>query len=92
MQAEAKVATGDDKKKPKGPPVVNKSFVTNMFRGEVITKEVFPYPYAIDDEQRENIAAFVDPVTSFFTVSEIIFYYYFCIIFGKLYRMEIKTS
>lgn len=39
-----------------------------MFRGEVQTKEVLPYPYALTEEQRENIAMFVDPVTSFFTV------------------------
>lgn len=52
--------------------MINKSFVTNMFRGECVTKEVFPYPYAIDDEQRDTIAAFVDPVTAFFTVRQFI--------------------
>lgn len=46
----------------------NLSFVHNLFRGELQPKEVFPYPNALDEEQRENIAAFVDPVTSFFTV------------------------
>lgn len=48
--------------------MVNRSFVSNMFRGEVITKEVFPYPFALNEEQREEIGAFVDPVTAFFTV------------------------
>lgn len=47
----------------------NLSFVANMFRGEVETAQLFPYPYALSEEQRENIAMFVDPVTTFFTVS-----------------------
>lgn len=70
LRAETKAAEVGEKK-PKGPPVINKSFVTNMFRGEVVTKEVFPFPYYIEDEQRDNIAAFVDPVTAFFTVSDL---------------------
>lgn len=46
------------------------SFVANMFRGEVEASQLFPYPYALNEEQRENIAMFIDPVTSFFTVSK----------------------
>uniref|UniRef100_A0AAG5DC15 Very long-chain specific acyl-CoA dehydrogenase, mitochondrial n=1 Tax=Anopheles atroparvus TaxID=41427 RepID=A0AAG5DC15_ANOAO len=42
------------------------SFLTNIFRGEVQPAQVFPYPEALDAEQKEYIAAFVDPVTKFF--------------------------
>lgn len=45
------------------------SFVTNLFRGEVEAAQLFPYPYALTEEQRETIAMFVDPTTKFFTVS-----------------------
>uniref|UniRef100_A0A182J7F3 Very long-chain specific acyl-CoA dehydrogenase, mitochondrial n=1 Tax=Anopheles atroparvus TaxID=41427 RepID=A0A182J7F3_ANOAO len=49
-----------DKQRP------NMSFLTNIFRGEVQPAQVFPYPEALDAEQKEYIAAFVDPVTKFF--------------------------
>uniref|UniRef100_A0A2M4A3R3 Very long-chain specific acyl-CoA dehydrogenase, mitochondrial n=1 Tax=Anopheles triannulatus TaxID=58253 RepID=A0A2M4A3R3_9DIPT len=44
----------------------NLSFLTNIFRGEVQPVQVFPYPEALDAEQKEYIASFVDPVTKFF--------------------------
>ncbi|XP_055595023.1 very long-chain specific acyl-CoA dehydrogenase, mitochondrial [Uranotaenia lowii] len=44
----------------------NMSFLTNIFRGEVQPVQVFPYPEALDAEQKEYIAAFVDPVNKFF--------------------------
>lgn len=52
--------TAADDKKP------NMSFLTNIFRGEVQPAQVFPYPEVLDAEQKEYIAAFVDPVTRFF--------------------------
>lgn len=54
-------AVADDKKP-------NMSFLTNIFRGEVQPAQVFPYPEVLDAEQKEYIAAFVDPVTRFFEV------------------------
>jgi hypothetical protein len=47
----------------------NYSFVTNMFRGEMETSQLVPYPEALNAEQLEYIGAFVDPVTKFFTAS-----------------------
>lgn len=54
-----------DDKKP------NMSFLTNIFRGEVQPAQVFPYPEVLDAEQKEYIAAFVDPVTRFFEVGSV---------------------
>lgn len=77
----ARQAGNDDRKDAaKEPTRPNLSFVANMFRGEVQTKEVLPYPYALTEEQRENIAMFVDPVTSFFTVCHI-YYIITCAIY-----------
>uniref|UniRef100_A0A182NB72 Very long-chain specific acyl-CoA dehydrogenase, mitochondrial n=1 Tax=Anopheles dirus TaxID=7168 RepID=A0A182NB72_9DIPT len=59
-QAEAAPAQSDADKRP------NMSFLTNIFRGQVQPEQVFPYPEALDAEQKEYIAAFVDPVTKFF--------------------------
>lgn len=68
---QAKVSPADDAAKKAAAAALkpNLSFVANMFRGEVETTQLFPYPYALSEEQRENIAMFVDPVTTFFTVS-----------------------
>ena len=35
------------------------SFVQNIFRGIVETEQVFPYPIALDEEQRENLEMLV---------------------------------
>lgn len=73
---QAKVADKDAK--PAAAPLKpNLSFVANMFRGEVETAQLFPYPYALSEEQRENIAMFIDPVTTFFTVGLI------CLIYAR---------
>lgn len=67
----SQVKVADDKKPAAAAAALkpNLSFVANMFRGEVEAAQLFPYPYALSEEQRENIAMFVDPVTTFFTVS-----------------------
>ncbi|XP_053666341.1 very long-chain specific acyl-CoA dehydrogenase, mitochondrial-like [Anopheles marshallii] len=60
-QAEAQqAAPSEADKRP------NMSFLTNIFRGQVQPAQVFPYPEALDAEQKEYIASFVDPVTKFF--------------------------
>uniref|UniRef100_A0A182MJ79 Very long-chain specific acyl-CoA dehydrogenase, mitochondrial n=1 Tax=Anopheles culicifacies TaxID=139723 RepID=A0A182MJ79_9DIPT len=60
-QAEAQqAAPSEAEKRP------NMSFLTNIFRGQVQPAQVFPYPEALDAEQKEYIASFVDPVTKFF--------------------------
>lgn len=47
-------------------PKETKSFVMNMFRGVATTDQVFPYPYCLSEDQRETLAALVDPVERFF--------------------------
>lgn len=37
-----------------------------MFRGQVESSQVFPFPIALDQEQIENVGAFVDPMKKFF--------------------------
>ncbi|EAT43847.1 AAEL004778-PA [Aedes aegypti] len=44
----------------------NMSFMANLFRGEIQTSQVFPYPEAVDQEQREYIQSLTDPVHRFF--------------------------
>ena len=39
--------------------VHSKSFAQNIFRGMVETEQVFPYPIALDEEQKENLEMLV---------------------------------
>ena len=39
--------------------VHSKSFCQNIFRGIVESEQVFPYPIALDEEQRENLEMLV---------------------------------
>lgn len=64
-QAKAQ-ASNDGKSKPSQAQQHNQSFVHNLFRGQVEHSQVFPFPIALNQEQTDNIAAFVDPVTKFF--------------------------
>jgi len=40
----------------------------NLFRGQLQTSQVFPYPNVLNDEQTETLTSLVDPVTKFFKV------------------------
>lgn len=44
----------------------DQSFVHNLFRGQVEHSQVFPFPMALNQEQIDFVAAFVDPVMKFF--------------------------
>lgn len=44
----------------------NQSFTTNMFRGQLQTAQVFPYPEPLNAEQTETIKMFIDPMEKFF--------------------------
>ncbi|XP_022162459.1 very long-chain specific acyl-CoA dehydrogenase, mitochondrial [Myzus persicae] len=44
----------------------SKSFTMNLFRGQLQTSQVFPYPNVLNDEQTETLTSLVDPVTKFF--------------------------
>jgi very long chain acyl-CoA dehydrogenase len=46
----------------------SKSFTMNLFRGQLQTSQVFPYPDVLNDEQTETLTSLVDPVTKFFKV------------------------
>jgi len=46
----------------------SKSFTMNLFRGQLQTSQVFPYPNVLNDEQTETLTSLVDPVTKFFKV------------------------
>lgn len=45
------------------------SFVMNIFRGQLQTRQLFPYPNVLNEEQRETLQMLVDPVNKFFEVS-----------------------
>lgn len=42
------------------------SFAMNLFRGHLKLDEVFPYPYALNEEQSETLESLVDPTAKFF--------------------------
>lgn len=42
------------------------SFARGMFLGQVQDKQVLPFPQVLDEEQRDMLAALVDPTESFF--------------------------
>ncbi|XP_063218815.1 very long-chain specific acyl-CoA dehydrogenase, mitochondrial [Bacillus rossius redtenbacheri] len=53
--------------KSKQPAVKeSESFVMNLFRGVVESKQVFPYPEVLTEEQRETLSMLVDPTERFF--------------------------
>ena len=43
----------------------SKSFVMNLFRGQLVPDQVFPYPKVITAEQSEFIESMIDPVDKF---------------------------
>ncbi|XP_053691788.1 very long-chain specific acyl-CoA dehydrogenase, mitochondrial-like [Sabethes cyaneus] len=45
----------------------NTSFMVNLFRGEICPKQVFPYPEAANQQQKEYIKSIADPVYQFLT-------------------------
>ncbi|XP_055682567.1 very long-chain specific acyl-CoA dehydrogenase, mitochondrial isoform X1 [Lutzomyia longipalpis] len=47
--------------------VKNHSYVANIFRGELEASQLFPYPDVLNEEQKEHIGSFIDPVTKFMT-------------------------
>lgn len=68
LSTQTKPKTSDDvkTKSSSSPQPHNHSFVHNLFRGQVESSQVFPFPIALNEEQIEFIGAFVDPVTKFF--------------------------
>ncbi|ALC43225.1 CG7461 [Drosophila busckii] len=54
----------ETKKEPKRE---NESFMANIFRGNLVSKQVFPYPDVLTEEQKEITNSLVDPFERFFT-------------------------
>ena len=44
----------------------SQSFTMNLFRGELQTSQVFPYPQALSQEQSDTLKLLVDPIEKFF--------------------------
>ncbi|XP_001984148.2 very long-chain specific acyl-CoA dehydrogenase, mitochondrial [Drosophila grimshawi] len=51
----------------KEPKRKNVSFIANMHRGILASKEVFPYPDVLTLEQKETVDSMLDPFQRFFT-------------------------
>lgn len=46
----------------------SQSFTMNLFRGQLQTSQVFPYPEPLNEDQVETLKMFIDPVEKFFEV------------------------
>jgi len=57
-------------KKPK-KATKSESYVMNLFRGELVTSQLFPYPDVLTTDQRDTVASMVDPVHKLFTVGRL---------------------
>jgi hypothetical protein len=58
----------------------------NMFRGQLQTKQVFPYPKALNEEQEETLKMLIDPMETFFMVIRNMYMFYIYIyIYNKTY-------
>ena len=50
----------------KNKAVESPSFAMNLFRGQMRLQEIFPFPNALTDEQRDMLQSLVDPTAKFF--------------------------
>lgn len=53
---------------PQTQTTEDQSFVMNMFRGQIQSNQIFPYPNVLTEEQKETLKMLVDPVEKFFDV------------------------
>lgn len=63
--AQAKVEEKKSIKTSREKAVVSTSFAMNIFRGQLVLNEMFPYPDVMNEEQRETLQALVDPFAKF---------------------------
>ncbi|XP_063429781.1 very long-chain specific acyl-CoA dehydrogenase, mitochondrial-like [Mytilus trossulus] len=66
VEDNATTAQTEVKKKAEIKPKETKSFAMNLFRGRVMSDEVFPYPEVLTNEQKEMLQALIDPTAKFF--------------------------
>jgi len=65
-QAAAQAKVSEKKSDPKSNrAVVSTSFAMNLFRGQLVLNELFPFPNCMNEEQVENLQALVDPFAKF---------------------------
>lgn len=62
--AESAAAKATKEKKPLA--LESKSFAMNMFRGLIVTEQVFPFPSVLTDEQAQFLRELTGPVSRFF--------------------------
>ncbi|XP_013880012.1 very long-chain specific acyl-CoA dehydrogenase, mitochondrial [Austrofundulus limnaeus] len=66
---EKPAAVGSDtaaKVEKKSVAAESKSFAVNMFKGQITTAQVFPFPKALNEEQEQFLRELVGPVSKFF--------------------------
>lgn len=63
-QGETKSAKAD---KPAKKPVQSKAFCMNLFRGNLVPEQAFPYPNVLNEDQRETLEMLVSPTEKFFS-------------------------
>ncbi|XP_070785862.1 very long-chain specific acyl-CoA dehydrogenase, mitochondrial [Enoplosus armatus] len=67
LEKPAAVGTGAATKvEKKTVAAESKSFAVNMFKGQIQTVQVFPYPSALNEEQEQFLRELVGPVCKFF--------------------------
>ncbi|KAL3272867.1 hypothetical protein HHI36_014328 [Cryptolaemus montrouzieri] len=62
----AKAQTLEKAEKPAKEVKEDLSFVMNIFRGQIETRQLFPYPNVLNTEQRDTLQMLVDPFSKFF--------------------------
>lgn len=60
------VGTAGSKVEKKTVPVESKSFAANIFKGQISTAQVFPFPSVLNEEQDQFLRELVGPVAKFF--------------------------
>ncbi|XP_065355120.1 very long-chain specific acyl-CoA dehydrogenase, mitochondrial-like [Calliphora vicina] len=54
------------KHETKQEPKTNNSFMANIFRGNLVSTQVFPYPDVMSQDDKELISSLIDPMETFF--------------------------
>lgn len=60
--------------KTEGTKKESQSFTMNLFRGQLQTSQVFPFPEPLTEDQAETLKMFIDPVEKFFEVISIVLF------------------
>ncbi|CAK9293334.1 unnamed protein product [Gordionus sp. m RMFG-2023] len=45
----------------------SKSFIKNLFRGKIVTDQIYPYPQILNEDQKDTLKMLIDPTTKFLT-------------------------